>query len=338
VRAWRYITARVLDEFPETVFLLEGLGGSWEATETLLTEGAMQWAYSELFQNYSGLEIASYLEYALRQSRRVGLYVHYSETHDNNRLAERGRDWSLLRNRLCALTSVSGGFGFTCGVEWLAAEKVNVHSSRGLSWGQEPNMVKELAELNALLRSHPCFFDGANLTRVTEPDSPVYALLRESADSSSRVLVVVNTDAQRAQFVRFDASLFAARDQQPPHFDPAVITDLLAQPLPPMEFTAGKVEMGVPPAAVFCLALTIVGQAPPPAKPASAGACKTETGEGACPTQFGAAQKAIAPFGDDALRFFGSAYRRARAQAAFAVKALSCIVPAEETASKCAAT
>src|SRR6185503_14099783 len=127
LRAWRYITARVLEEFPETIFLLEGLGGAWETTETLLTDGAMQWAYSELFQNYSGIEIASYLEYVLRQSTRLGVYVHYSETHDNPRLAEKGREWSLLRNRLCALTSVSGGFGFTCGVEWLAAERINVH-------------------------------------------------------------------------------------------------------------------------------------------------------------------------------------------------------------------
>src|SRR5437867_3473390 len=53
VAAWRYITARVLSEFPETIFLLEGLGGSWAATESLLTDGGMQWAYSELFQNYS---------------------------------------------------------------------------------------------------------------------------------------------------------------------------------------------------------------------------------------------------------------------------------------------
>ena len=52
--AWQYITARVHDEYPETIFLLEGLGGSWEATESLLTEGGMQWAYSELFQNYTG--------------------------------------------------------------------------------------------------------------------------------------------------------------------------------------------------------------------------------------------------------------------------------------------
>ena len=68
VPAWQYIIARVQEEFPETIFLLEGLGGSWEATETLLTEGGMQWAYSELFQNYSGREVAYYLDYANRQS------------------------------------------------------------------------------------------------------------------------------------------------------------------------------------------------------------------------------------------------------------------------------
>jgi hypothetical protein len=130
VMAWQYIIARVQEEFPDAIFLLEGLGGSWEATENLLTDGGMQWAYSELFQNYSGREVASYLDYANRQSQSVGAYVHYSETHDNERLAARpgtvptqplpNRAWSILRNRLCALTSPYGGFGFTCGVEWLA--------------------------------------------------------------------------------------------------------------------------------------------------------------------------------------------------------------------------
>ena len=167
VRIWQYIEARVRQEFPQTIFLLEGLGGPWEATEALLTEGGMQWAYSELFQNFGGANVARYLDYCYRQSARVGLYVHYSETHDNDRLAANGRAWSLLRNRLCALTSVSGGFGFTCGVEWLAAEKINVHSSRGLSWGNPDNLLAELAQLNRLLAAHPCFFDGALLTRLS---------------------------------------------------------------------------------------------------------------------------------------------------------------------------
>ncbi|HEY2330229.1 MAG TPA: amylo-alpha-1,6-glucosidase, partial [Verrucomicrobiae bacterium] len=92
--AWEYIVARVQEEFPEAIFLLEGLGGAWSATESLLTEGGMQWAYSELFQNYSGRDVAAYLDYANRQNGRVGSYVHYSETHDNDRLAKKGRVWS----------------------------------------------------------------------------------------------------------------------------------------------------------------------------------------------------------------------------------------------------
>ena len=115
VRSWRYIIARVRREFPETLFLLEGLGGPLETTEILLTDGGMQWAYSELFQNHSGPQVARYLDYSLQQSERVGSLVHYSETHDNDRLAARSRVWSLLRNRLCALASVNGGYGFTCG-------------------------------------------------------------------------------------------------------------------------------------------------------------------------------------------------------------------------------
>ncbi len=198
-RAWQYITARVLDEFPETVFLLEGLGGSWEATENLLTEGGMQWAYSELFQNYSGREIGGYLDYSLRQSQRVGPYLHYSETHDNDRLAKKGRQWSLMRNRLCALTSLSGGYGFTSGVEWLAPEKINVHSCRGLAWGNPDNIIPELAQLNKLLADHPCFLDGAKLTRLSAEDSPVYALSRVSAEGLDQVLVLVNTDIEKAQ-------------------------------------------------------------------------------------------------------------------------------------------
>src|SRR5262249_60835910 len=87
VPAWQYIIARVQEEFPQTLFLLEGLGGSWEITDALLTEGGMQWAYSELFQNYSGVQVAGYLDHSIKQSDRVGLLVHYSETHDNERLA-----------------------------------------------------------------------------------------------------------------------------------------------------------------------------------------------------------------------------------------------------------
>ena len=275
VAAWQYIVARVRQEFPETVFLLEGLGGAWETTEALLTEGGMQWAYSELFQNYSGPEVARYLDHSLKQSERVGLLLNYSETHDNDRLAKRGRAWSLLRNRLCALASGSGGFGFTCGVEWLATEKINVHGSTGLAWDNPDNLVPELAQLNRLLAAHPCFFDGAKLTRLSAPESPVYALLRASNEGKDAVLVIVNNDIERQQTWALPERNF--------HEIGSLAFDLLGQAPPELKHSSsGEVLIAMPPGAAYCLS--------PAAQPSG---------------------------------LSGEAYRRARAQAAWAIQALS---------------
>ncbi|MEO5802219.1 MAG: amylo-alpha-1,6-glucosidase [Verrucomicrobiota bacterium] len=278
---WQYIEARVRQEFPDTLFLLEGLGGPWAATETLLTEGGMQWAYSELFQNYSGRDVAWYLDYALCQSERVGVYVHYSETHDNDRLAKKGRAWSLLRNRLCGLTSVCGGFGFTCGVEWLADEKIEVHQSRGMAWGSKENIIPELAQLNELLTNHPCFFDGAKLTRLSPDAAPVYALQRISAEGKDSVLVLVNNDAELEQIFSLGEKTYKELGEP--------LVDLLD--LPPLQPTRadGKISFTLKPGATYCLS--------------------------ALPTPAGLS---------------GDNYRRAKAQAAWAISALSKVLSLEQ--------
>ena len=281
VSAWQYIIARAQEEFPETIFLLEGLGGSWEATEKLLTEGGMQWAYSELFQNHSGRQVADYLDYALRQSSRVGAYVHYSETHDNDRLAANGRAWSLLRNSLCALTSVNGGFGFTCGVEWLATEKIKVHDCTGLAWGSRDNIVSELVQLNKLLADHPCFFDSAKLTRLSPADSPVYALLRESTEGNDIVLILVNTDIEKE-----NSLVLSGLEIQNSRFK----IDLLGRPLPEISVKKDKIVFTLEAGASYCLSPTATPQG-----------------------------------------LSGDAYRRARAQAAWALEALGKIMPVETT-------
>lgn len=252
VSAWRYITARVRQEFPDTVFLLEGLGGAWSATEALLTEGGMQWAYSELFQNYSGEQVATYLDHSLAQSARVGTLVHYSETHDNERLAKRGAAWSLMRNRLCALVSHAGTFGFTNGVEWLAAEKLEVHQSRGLNWGAERNLVAELARLDRLVADHPCFHADATLTRLSPKDSPLLALRRDSAgDGGPResVLVLVNLDPERKQSISLDAGV--VREMGSPSID------LLGQDAPALIPQNDRTfSIGLGPGESYCLAAT----------------------------------------------------------------------------------
>lgn len=246
VQVWQYIEARVRQEFPAALFLLEGLGGPLEATEALLTDGGMQWAYSELFQNYTGPDVARQLDYSIKQSERVGIYVHYSETHDNERLAKKGRTWSLMRNRLSALASVAGGYGFTCGVEWLAAEKIDVHSSRGMSWGNRDNLVEELSALNHLLASHPCFFDGAKLTRLSEPESAVCALCRESAEGLDTVLVLINTDVDTSRDLPLKKEEYErlGRPQM----------DLLGQTMPATKSYRDEIVFTLPPGGAYCLA------------------------------------------------------------------------------------
>lgn len=244
--AWQYIISRVRQEFPNTVFLLEGLGGAWSTTEELLTEGGMQWAYSELFQNFSGREISGYLDYAIRQSERVGNYIHYSETHDNNRLAAVGATWSLLRNQLSALASVGGGYAITAGVEWLAREKINVHQCGGLSWGSAENIVQVISRLNRLLSEHPCFFDGARIRRLSADDSPVYALSRVSASGEDRLLVLVNTDAfQERHFVLPETEY---TDLGEPHFE------LMGHSVPELDRSnPASVRFRLLPASCVCL-------------------------------------------------------------------------------------
>ena len=292
--AWRYIVARVQQEFPQALFLLEGLGGAWEATESLLTDGGMQWAYSELFQNYSAKEVAGYLDHSFRQSERVGLLVHYSETHDNERLAARGRAWSLLRNRLCALASVSGGFGFTAGVEWLATEKIRVHGSTGMAWDNPANIVPELGRLNALLADHPCFFDGARCVRISSFESPIWALRRDSAEGLDTVIVLVNTDLEHTRALTLNRETLApvstaVGTNAKPLPDLAEWSDLLGQPRPAVTPDGrGGLALTVPPGGAFCLA------------PASL------------------------PRG-----LHGDAYRLARAQAAWALKAMNHVLPIE---------
>lgn len=245
--AWQYIVARVRNEFPECVFLLEGLGGAWSATESLLTHGGMQWAYSELFQCFEPTHVAHYLDHALTQSDRIGVLAHYSETHDNDRLAKRGAVWSLMRNRLSALASQCGAFGFTAGVEWLCTQKVDVHEAHSLAWGQSPNLVSELRRLNTLLREHPCFFDGALVRRVSADGSAVLALQRTSREGVDHCLVLINLDPEHNQELVLEGSAWRQGGEKG--------CDLLGQAPPaPVWQGDGSVLLELTPGQCFCLA------------------------------------------------------------------------------------
>ncbi|MEJ5357026.1 MAG: glycogen debranching enzyme N-terminal domain-containing protein, partial [Desulfobacterales bacterium] len=195
--AWRYIVARVREEFPDTIFLLEGLGGKISVTRSLLDTANLNWAYSELFQNYDRSQIEHYLPEAIEIASREGLLVHFAETHDNPRLAATSHTWARLRTALCALSSFAGSFGFANGVEWYATEKIDVHDAVPLNWGAPVNQVDWIARLSRILKEHPAMHAGAEVRLVERGGGNHVVLLRREPAHGKRLLVLANLDPGR---------------------------------------------------------------------------------------------------------------------------------------------
>ena len=203
VPAWEYIIAEVRNEFPDTIFLLEGLGGDPAVTARLLDFANMNWAYSELFQNYSKEQVEGYLRYAWRQSDGDGLMVHYAETHDNSRLAAVSTRYAKMRTGLCALSSSNGAFGFANGVEWFATEKIDVHEASGLSWGNPENQVDFIGMLNTVLRVHPAFHNGSKMEFLNCGCQHAVLMKRTDADGLNGILAAVNLDCDHPAVLRW---------------------------------------------------------------------------------------------------------------------------------------
>ena len=192
--AWRYIIARVRDQYPDTVFLLEGLGGKISVTRDLLNTANLNWAYSELFQNYDRAQIENYLPESIDISNSDGITVHFAETHDNLRLASRSPVYARMRTALCALFCDQGAYGFANGVEWFADEKINVHNSPSLNWGAPVNQVARIRRLNQLLKTLPVFHGPTENRMIQENGGNHIVLRRRHIPTDRSLLAVVNLD------------------------------------------------------------------------------------------------------------------------------------------------
>ncbi len=207
--AWEYITAKVRMEYPDTIFMLEGLGGYKHVTERLLADSGMNWAYSEIFQNYNQGQVADYLPESLRVSESKGNLIHFCETHDNARLAATSHTFARLRTAFCALSSHNGAFGFANGVEWYAHEKINVHNAHALSWGSDPNMIDFICRIHAIMEIHPSFHAGGKVELITSGYHNSAALLRTDASGKHRLLVLANLNHEEAGMVCWHGDLSA---------------------------------------------------------------------------------------------------------------------------------
>ncbi|MGM0642799.1 MAG: amylo-alpha-1,6-glucosidase [Thermodesulfobacteriota bacterium] len=227
VKAWEYIVAKVRDQYPETVFFLEGLGGPVDTMCRILGKANFNWAYSELFQNYDRNQLENYLPQVFDISAQHGSLVHFAETHDNLRLASFSKTYARMRTALSALMSVCGGFGFANGVEWFAEEKIDVHDICSLNWGAEENQVADIRRLNLILKNHPAFFSQTRLKLVQKGEGNCIALLRHHGGTGKQVLALVNLDCLNPQTVTFDAGEV--------HMEGSVMFDLLSER--PVELT-----------------------------------------------------------------------------------------------------
>jgi len=210
VKAWEYIVAKVRQQYPETLFFLEGLGGKVSVTREILSRANFNFAYSELFQNYTRQEISNYLPQACEISNTSGHTIHFAETHDNNRLASVSRVYAKMRTSLCALFSLCGGFGFANGVEWFATQKIDVHESSSLNWGGEKNQVDHISKLNLILKNHPAFFSHARLELIQNNHSECLVLLRCNEIRDKKLLVLINLDCENvseASWLRQDSHI-----------------------------------------------------------------------------------------------------------------------------------
>jgi len=245
LKAWRYIVAKVRTQFPDVIFLLEGLGGKISVTRDLLNRANLNWAYSELFQNYDRAQIEHYLPEAIDISSQDGITVHFAETHDNPRLAKKSETYARMRTALCALSSLNGAFGFANGVEWLATEKINVHDATSLNWGSASNQIAEIRRLNHLLKVHPAFHEEVSLSMHQQNDGNTIVLLRHHRPSGKKLLIVVNLDTENRIVATWDAASTG--------LDSSVFYDLLAGHTIETATSDGLQTLQLKPGEVLCL-------------------------------------------------------------------------------------
>jgi len=243
--AWRFIISSVREQFPDALFLLEGLGGKISVSRDLLNTGNFNWAYSELFQNYDRGQIENFLPGAIDISEEDGLLVNFAETHDNNRLASRSKTYARMRTALCSLCSMEGAYGFANGVEWFATEKIDVHGASSLNWGAEDNLVEHIKRLSDILKNHPAFFDKTVLDLIQKGHGNHIVLLRNNIPTGKKVLVVVNLDDKN--------KTIAAWDTQKTGFKGKTYFDLITSNKIKVDSSGGSSSCFLDPGQVVCL-------------------------------------------------------------------------------------
>ena len=158
-------------------------------------------------QNYSRSGMEYCLQKMIESSRQAGTLISFSETHDNDRLADSGKTFARFRLLACALLSTEGAFGFANGAEFYAKEKIDVHKDCALNFGAGEHLCALTGTLNELLNVHPAFIGNSQLRSVSTRGGETMAFLRSDAENQNKVLILLNPDCSHSQQVHFPGEL-----------------------------------------------------------------------------------------------------------------------------------
>ncbi|MEW5726453.1 MAG: maltotransferase domain-containing protein, partial [Pseudomonadota bacterium] len=194
---WAGIIGGVRAEYPDSVFAAETLGCKTEEIEALHDAG-----FDLLFNSAKWWDFrAPWLLEQYGLLRSIAPSVAFPESHDTERLAAETDGDVAAHLRLRALFSAffSAGWMIPMGYEWGYRKKLDVVTTRpGDREDTGIDVSDFIARVNAVKAAARALNEEGPQHRLTDPASPVVALLRVTPDGFEAALLVMNTDSAHA--------------------------------------------------------------------------------------------------------------------------------------------
>jgi len=207
VDVWRAILSRARTRTADVLFAADSLGAPIEATEALAPAG-----FDYLFNSLAWWNLHDrwlFDEHA--RLRRIAPTIGFPESHTTARLAQRypaanvGELERRYRQHYLLAAAYGGGVMAPMGFEYGFREPLDAVAARPGDWAWQAetppfDLTGFIAEVNRAKAGHPALNVEGPVRRISDPDSPLVALLRPAgptpARSETAAVVLLNADAE----------------------------------------------------------------------------------------------------------------------------------------------
>ncbi|HZT86913.1 MAG TPA: maltotransferase domain-containing protein [Stellaceae bacterium] len=212
---WQRLIGAAKEISPDVVFLAETLGAPPEAVTALRPAG-----FDYLFNSVKWWDYESpWLLEQYERYRRIAPSIGFPESHDTERLVTEllaagfpeAEIAPRYRQAYAFAAAFSAGVVMPMGYEFGWARRLNVVSTKPED--REPprfDISADIAAINRAKRAVPALNEEGPQRRLTPPDDPLVALLRQSENALERAFVLVNTHEREVRTVDCRALLDGA--------------------------------------------------------------------------------------------------------------------------------